>query len=182
MKFMNTICIHDLFVLQKILSNWKEFWKFNEFLSWGVFFGNFHDFLDLLFSKFLINEHVIQYVFPNKNQLIFLLSFFIVNMLEDNFNDTSLLYHANNSAAFDILKYAEEHKDWYEHCMDVLESHKLTLNTSENNEYNNDTSISLTQHFNQPTDTMCQQLVEFTANPVSVFGDSTRKTMITVYS
>ena len=146
------------------------------------FFGNFHDFLDLLFSKFLINEHVIQYVFPNKNQLIFLLSLFIVNMLEDNFNDTSLLYHANNSAAFDILKYAEEHKDWYEHCMDVLESHKLTLNTSENNEYNNDTSISLTQHFNQPTDTMCQQLVEFTANPVSVFGDSTRKTMITVYS
>jgi len=103
-------------------------------------------------------------------------------MLEDNFNDTSLLYHANNSAAFDILKYAEEHKDWYEHCMDVLESHKLTLNTSENNEFNNDTSISLTQHFNQPTDTMCQQLVEFTANPVSVFGDSTRKTMITVYS
>ena len=182
MKFMNTICIHDLFVLQKILSNWKEFWKFNEFLFWGFFFGNFHDFLDLLFSKFFINEHVIQYVFANKNQLIFLLSLFIVNMLEDNFNDTSLLYHANNSAAFDILKYAEEHKDWYEHCMDVLESHKLTLNTSENNEYNNDTSISLTQHFNQPTDTMCQQLVEFTANPVSVFGDSTRKTMITVYS
>ena len=117
-----------------------------------------------------------------QNQLRFLLSLFFRAMLGENFNDTLIYHDGANHSAFDILKYAEEHKDWYEHCMDVLESHKLTLNTSENNEYNNDTSISLTQHFNQPTDTMCQQLVEFTANPVSVFGDSTRKTMITVYS
>lgn len=117
-----------------------------------------------------------------QNQLRFLLSLFFRAMLGENFNDTLIYHDGANHSAFDILKYAEEHKDWYEHCMDVLESHKLTLNTSESSEDNNDSSISLTQHFNQPTDSMCQQLVEFTASTVSVFGDSTRKTMITVYS
>ena len=100
-------------------------------------------------------------------------------MSTKSLNDTFWEYNDVNQSSFDIVKFAEEHQKWFYHCMDVLETHKLTLNTS--GEEDEKAAVSL-QHFNQPTDMICKQLVSFTANPVSIFSESTRKIMITVYS
>ena len=82
------------------------------------------------------------------------------------------------SKDFDIMEFSKEHQDWYDHCMTVLQHHYLTLNASEDG----NASVSFASHFGQPTDSICEELVDFTTNPVSVFGDSTRTVMIAVYS
>ena len=100
-------------------------------------------------------------------------------MSTESLNETFWDYGSVNQSSFDIVKFAEEHQKWFYHCMDVLETHKLSLNMSGGEDEN--ATISL-KHFNQPTNMICNQLVSFTANPVSIFSESTRKIMITVYS
>ena len=87
---------------------------------------------------------------------------------------------------FDLETLEEEHRDWYDHCMGTMNDHNLRQFNLSDTEIEGNLSVpELSQvfpHFNRPVDVLCQELLTFTMNPVSIFGKGWQNTMITTYT
>jgi len=89
---------------------------------------------------------------------------------------------------FDLETLDEEHRDWYDHCMGTMNDHNLRqINLSNLSDTEIEGNLSVPElaqlpHFNHPVDKLCQELLTFTMNPVSIFGKAWQNTMITTYT
>ena len=78
------------------------------------------------------------------------------------------------NSTFDVERLPTEDQEWYNECLDTLHNHKIDLNSTEQS--------SLSEHFKQPTESLCVELLAFTKNPVSIFGPEWQNSMIITYS
>ncbi len=116
----------------------------------------------------------------------------------------SILTSATSGSNFSVDNLSSDDKEWFANCMEVMAQQNRDMMASSAMSMNSTTSTeatadlveieaveaaeaadnytSMSAHFNQPTEHICSNLLEFKNNPISLFSESIQNAIIGVYS